>query len=62
LAGGSFHEEACAYFIDPKFPHLRGFKISSPQNYDNEAIQNQLAKLDFVAVEFYSNWGVVEPR
>jgi hypothetical protein len=56
LTGGSFYEEATAYNIDPRFPHLGGLKISSPQNYSDLAIQSQLARLDFVVVEFYFNW------
>ena len=57
LTGGSFHEEACAYFLDPRFPHLGGIKISSPQNYADPSVQTQLARLDFVVVNFYFNWG-----
>lgn len=62
LTGGSFYEEACAYTIDPRFPHLGGLKISSPQNYADSSVQSQLARLDFVVVDFHFNWGVVEPR
>ena len=57
LTGGSFYEEACAYTIDPRFPHLGGIKISSPQNYADPSVQSQLARLDFVVVDFYFNWG-----
>ena len=57
LTGGSFYEEASAYTIDPRFPHLGGLKISSPQNYADPSVQSQLARLDFVVVDFYFNWG-----
>jgi len=40
LTGGSFYEEACAYTIDPRFPHLGGIKISSPQNYVDPSVQS----------------------
>jgi hypothetical protein len=62
LAEASFYEQARAYTIDPRFPHLGGYKTSSPQNYGDPAIQSQLARLDFVVLDFYFNWGVVEPR
>ena len=62
LTGGSFHEEACAYFLDPRFPHLGGIKISSPQNYADPSVQSQLARLDFVVLSSISIGGVVEPR
>jgi hypothetical protein len=57
LTGASFYEQACAYSIDPRFPHLGGYKISSPQNYGDPAIQSQLARLDFLVIDFYVNWG-----
>ncbi|MGH8568760.1 MAG: hypothetical protein ACREXX_16030 [Gammaproteobacteria bacterium] len=57
LSGVSFYEEACAYSIDPRFPHLGGLKISSPQNYHDPAVQSQLARLDFVVLDFYFGWG-----
>ncbi len=57
LTGASFYEQAYAYNIDLRFPHLGGYKISSPQNYGDSAIQSQLARLDFVILDFYFNWG-----
>ena len=62
LTGVSFYQQASAYTVKREFPRLGGTKISSPQDYDNPDVQRQLARLDFVVVDFYPNWGVVELR
>lgn len=56
LTGVSFYQPASAYTVKREFPRLGGTKISSPQDYDDPDVQRQLARLDFVVVEFYLNW------
>ena len=57
LTGASFYQQASAYTVKREFPRLGGTKISSPQDYDDPDVQRQLARLDFVVVDFYLDWG-----
>ncbi len=57
VSGFSFYQQACAFTATNEFPRLGGTKISAPQNYGDPAIQSQLAKLDFLIVEFTPGWG-----
>jgi putative glycosyl hydrolase-like family 15 (GHL15) protein len=40
----------------PPFPRLGGIKISSPQNYQDPAYQEALAKLDLVVLNNFPGW------
>jgi hypothetical protein len=54
------HQEAVAYTVKTTFPRLGGYKIGSPQAYDDPAYQAKLAKLDVAVIEFYRNWGTTQ--
>jgi hypothetical protein len=38
------------------FPRLGGMLISSPQNYDDPAFQQQIARLDLAILNMYNHW------
>ena len=57
LTGASFHEQACAYYVKTTFPLLGGIVIGAPQNYGDASVQAQLAKLHYIVVDFYPDWG-----
>jgi len=41
------------------FPRLGGTKFGAPHAYGDPSAQAQLAKLDYVLIDFFSNWGSV---
>ncbi|MGH8588195.1 MAG: putative glycoside hydrolase [Gammaproteobacteria bacterium] len=41
------------------FPRLGGTKIGAPHAYDDPATQAQLAKLDYILIDLFPNWGSV---
>jgi hypothetical protein len=47
------------YAITPKtdYPRLGGTKFGQPHDYANPAMQDQLAKLDVIFLDFFPNWG-----
>ena len=49
--------DALAYTVKTTFPRLGGTKIGAPHAYKDAAVQSQLAKLDYIVVDFYPNWG-----
>jgi len=51
--------DALAYTVKTTFPRLGGTKIGAPHAYKDAAVQSQLAKLDYVLIDFFPNWGSV---
>ena len=51
--------DALAYTVKTTFPRLGGTKFSAPHAYNDPSAQAQLAKLDYVLIDFFPNWGSV---
>ena len=51
--------DALAYTVKTTFPRLGGTKIGAPHAYKDASVQSQLAKLDYVLIDFFPNWGSV---
>ncbi len=43
--------------LKSEFPRLGGVKIGAPHNYLDPTVQQKLAKLDFVVIDFHAAWG-----
>lgn len=43
--------------VKTDYPRLGGTKYGSPHDYTNPVMQDQLAKLDVVFIDFFPNWG-----
>jgi hypothetical protein len=51
--------DALAYTVKTTFPRLGGTKFSAPHAYNDSSAQARLAKLDYVLIDFFPNWGSV---
>lgn len=51
--------DALAYTVKTTFPRLGGTKFSAPHAYNDPSAQARLAKLDYVLIDFFPNWGSV---
>ncbi|MGH8569255.1 MAG: hypothetical protein ACREXU_14915, partial [Gammaproteobacteria bacterium] len=52
----SFYQQAFAFTAKQEFPRLGGAKFSAPHDYDDPAVQRELAKLDFVMIDLLPGW------
>lgn len=52
-----FSVTANAAYFKSDFPRLGGTKIGSPQDYHVPTTQAELAKLDYIVIDFFPNWG-----
>lgn len=53
---GLFVSLAVGAFEKPDFPRLGGFNAGSPQNYEDPAYQEKLARLDIVVLNNFPGW------
>jgi hypothetical protein len=53
------HTDALAYTLKTAFPRLGGTKFSAPHAYNDPSAQARLAKLDYILIDFFPNWGSV---
>jgi hypothetical protein len=51
--------DALAYTVKTAFPRLGGTKNGTPHAYDNPSAQAQLARLDYILIDFSLSWGSV---
>lgn len=43
--------------VKTDYPRLGGTKIGSPHDYSNPTTQAQLAKLDYIVIDYFPSWG-----
>jgi hypothetical protein len=53
------HADALAYTVKTTFPRLGGTKYGAPHAYSDPSAQARLAKLDYVLIDFFPNWGSI---
>jgi hypothetical protein len=51
--------DALAFTVKTAFPRLGGTKNGTPHAYDNPSAQAQLARLDYILIDFSPSWGSV---